>query len=83
MRPDGPGRSGGHAAAVPQDAIPVAGIIAGPFFGPGVFLTFWNLDGEHMNKLIFTTLVLLGATPSFALYLSLLYLRARRGDPTA
>jgi hypothetical protein len=67
----------------PKTRYLLPGVIAGPFFGPGVFLAFWNLAGADMNKLIFATLVLLGATPSFALDLFPLYLRARRGDPTA
>jgi hypothetical protein len=66
----------------PKKGYWLPGVIAGPFFGPGVFLAFWLLAGAVMNKLIFAVVVLLGATPSFGLYLFLLYRRARRGEAT-
>ncbi len=57
-----------------------AGVVAGPLFGPGVFLAFGLLAGSFMNKLIFLLLVILGGGPSYALYVLLLYWIARQRE---
>jgi hypothetical protein len=68
----------GMPLCYPKKGYWLPGVIAGPLFGPGVFLAFWLLAGAVMNKLIFVLLVVLGGAPSFALYVLLLYWRARQ-----
>jgi hypothetical protein len=63
----------------PKKGYWLPGVVAGPLFGPGVFLAFWLLAGTVMHKLIFLVLVVLGGGPSFALYLFLLNWKARQG----
>ena len=67
----------GMPLCYPKKGYRLPGVLAGPLFGPGVYLAFWLLAGEEMNKLIFLLLVLLGGAPSFGLYVLLLYWRAR------
>jgi hypothetical protein len=68
----------GMPLCYPKKGYWLPGVLAGPLFGPGVYLAFWLLAGEEMNKLIFLLLVLLGGAPSFGLYVLLLYWRARQ-----
>ncbi len=63
----------------PKKGYWLPGILAGPLFGPGVFLSFWLLAGTVMNKFIFLVLMALGGAPSFALYVFLLHWKARQG----
>ena len=69
----------GMSLLYPKKGYRLPGLLAGPLFGPGVFLAFWLLAGDVMNKLILLGLVLLGGGPSYALYVYLLYRRARQG----
>jgi hypothetical protein len=64
----------------PKKGYWLPGVIAGPLFGPGVFVAFWLLAGAVMNKLIFLLLVVLGGVPSFSLYVLLLCWKARQSD---
>jgi hypothetical protein len=69
----------GMSLLYPKKGYRLPGLIAGPLFGPGVFLVFWLLAGNEMNRLIFLGLLTLGGGPSYALYVFLLYRRARQG----
>jgi hypothetical protein len=64
----------------PKKGYRLPGLIAGPLFGPGVFLTFGLLAGQVMNRYIFAGLVMLGGAPSFALYVWLLCRTIRSGS---
>lgn len=64
----------------PKKGYWLPGLIAGPLFGPGMFLAFWLLAGNVLNKLVLLGLTLLGGGPSFALYVLLLYRKARQSD---
>jgi hypothetical protein len=66
----------GMSQCYPKRGYWLPGIIAGPLFGPGVFLVFWFLAPVVLNKLIFLFLVVLGGAPSFCLYLLLLWWKA-------
>jgi hypothetical protein len=70
----------GMPLCYPKKGYWLPGVLAGPLFGPGVYLAFWLLAGAVMNKLIFLLLVVLGGAPSFALYVLLLCLRARQHE---
>jgi len=70
----------GMPLCYPKKGYWLPGVIAGPLFGPGVFLVFWLLAGAVMNKLIFLLLVVLGGAPSFSLYVLLLCWQARQSD---
>jgi hypothetical protein len=71
------GGAAGLPLCYPQKGYQLPGLIAGPLFGPGVFLAFWHAAPSIMNKLIYLGLVVLGGAPSFALYVLLLCRRAR------
>jgi hypothetical protein len=70
----------GMPLCYPKKGYWLPGVIAGPLFGPGVFLAFWLLAGAVMNKLIFLLLVVLGGAPSFGLYMLLLCWKARQNE---
>jgi hypothetical protein len=61
----------------PKKGYWLPGVIAGPLFGPGVFLALWLLAGNVMDKLILLGLTVLGGGPSCALYVFLLYNKVR------
>lgn len=62
----------------PKKGYWLPGVIAGPLFGPGVFLAFWLLAGQVMNRLVLLALTLVGGGPSIALYVFLLMRRTQR-----
>jgi hypothetical protein len=64
----------------PKKGYWLPGVLAGPFFGPGVFLSFGLVAGDAMNKLIFLGLLILGGGPSYALYVFLLYRTERQRE---
>ena len=56
----------------PKKGYRLPGIIAGPLFGPGVFLAFWLCAPHVLNRLVLLVLTILGGGPSYALYVLLL-----------
>jgi hypothetical protein len=70
----------GMPLCYPKRGYALPGLIAGPLFGPGVFLAFWLLAGSVMNKLIWLVLLTLGGGPSFGLYVFLLYRKVRQEE---
>ena len=94
LRPDEPllpvcvavsaaGGAVGMSLLYPRKGYWLPGLLAGPLFGPGVFLAFWLLAGAVLNRLVLLGLTVLGGGPSFALYVWLLYRQARQGEARA
>jgi hypothetical protein len=76
----GVGGAVGMPLLYPKKGYWLPGIIAGPLFGPGVFLAFWLLAPHVLNRLVLLVLTILGGGPSYALYVLLLCRKARKGD---
>jgi hypothetical protein len=77
------GGAAGMSLLYPRKGFRLPGVIAGPFFGPGVFLAFGLLAGNVMNRLIMLGLTVLGGGPSYALFLYLVYRQVRQQDQAA
>jgi hypothetical protein len=67
----------------PRKGFWLPGVMAGPLFGPGVFLAFWLLGPHVLNRLVLLVLTILGGAPSFAMYVWLLYRKTRQVEAVA